>query len=527
MNRYGLKGNLLYNFKFDDKNSIYFIIAVYFLLNLCFLESFPFVHSDEAWLASLTRAMTEEGSVSAVEDFFILTERHPHAIKTLFHLLQMPFISISFSIFSVRILSLLFSCITLLYFYKTIRLFSRQRFTAYAAMLFLMTDIQYLYISRFARQEIILLASLVFTFFLLSKDLTVRKSLIAASVTGISIGIHPNSFIVFITAVFVMIVSAAVEKKKWREIIFPVSVYIMTVSVFALFFVSMSVLMDREFFCHYLEFGSRHGVSDNLLMKLLRVKRFYYKMFRQISGTYYLPDIRFQLLLFSFAVLLSPVLFFRKHKSVFLPLSALAGINISIIMIGKYSPPSIVFIIPFGWILTALIIDSLNLDKKYLLSLFFVIFIINFSVSAKAINEWEDVKYSDYGKRITENIEKGEKVFANLNTAFFLEYGQLASYNDIDVLGKSENGFAEYIKENNISCIIYSEELDIIYRERPVWNDLYGNLYPLYDEIKEYISDETEIVYEFTNRVYPVRIVDYMKDRNYSVIIYRVKNRNQ
>ena len=101
--------------------NIYLFLALYFIINLFYLDSFPFVHADESWLASLSRAVIEKKSFSAVEDFFILTDRHPHALKMLFHTLQIPFLNISFSIKSVRILSVLFSVINLYFFYLLLK----------------------------------------------------------------------------------------------------------------------------------------------------------------------------------------------------------------------------------------------------------------------------------------------------------------------------------------------------------------------------------------------------------------------
>ena len=72
------------------------VLAVLTVISAATLAWYPFVHSDEVWLASLTRAMIEERSVAATEEFFVLTPRYPHAIKTLYHLIQMPFLAVIF-----------------------------------------------------------------------------------------------------------------------------------------------------------------------------------------------------------------------------------------------------------------------------------------------------------------------------------------------------------------------------------------------------------------------------------------------
>ena len=94
------------------------ILAVFFVGNLCFLTQYPFVHSDEPWLAGLTRNMMEQGSLGVTETFFDLKPRYPHAVKSIFHLLQMPLIALfGYGAFSVRLLSLLGGTTALWLFY--------------------------------------------------------------------------------------------------------------------------------------------------------------------------------------------------------------------------------------------------------------------------------------------------------------------------------------------------------------------------------------------------------------------------
>lgn len=71
------------------------------------LTAFPFVHSDEVWLAELSREIGTTGNLSATEPFFRLTDRYPHGMKILFHLIQAPLVSHSFSPAAARLPSLL------------------------------------------------------------------------------------------------------------------------------------------------------------------------------------------------------------------------------------------------------------------------------------------------------------------------------------------------------------------------------------------------------------------------------------
>ena len=70
----------------DAKQNIFFIyLIIWFVINLLFLTQFPFVHTDEPWLSGLSRSILENDSPTVTEDFFDLYERHPHALKILFH----------------------------------------------------------------------------------------------------------------------------------------------------------------------------------------------------------------------------------------------------------------------------------------------------------------------------------------------------------------------------------------------------------------------------------------------------------
>ena len=69
-------------------------IIIYALYSASFLTRFPFVHSDEAWLAGLSRDMQAVGSFGVTEQFFDLKPRVPHALKLLFHALQMGYIHV-------------------------------------------------------------------------------------------------------------------------------------------------------------------------------------------------------------------------------------------------------------------------------------------------------------------------------------------------------------------------------------------------------------------------------------------------
>ena len=510
--------------KGSEKKTVFIFFVFYFIINMFFLDSFPFVHADEAWLASLSRAMMKEKSIDAVEDFFILTERHPHALKTVFHLIQIPFIKISFSIVSVRIISLLFAVISLCFFYKMLKDNISDKKLIYSFLFLFAADIQFVYISRFARQEIIILTALIFNLYLLYNTMSYRNIIYSAIITGVCIGIHPNSFFIFTAVIFMIIGNIIINRKNILLYLKYTCIFILITAFFAAFFITLSLFLDSGFFKNYYQFGARHGVSDLYIIKILKLKRFYFKMFHRISGTYFLPDIKFQLIMFASGIVSAILLsFFSKEifKKSFPLIMFSAGINTAFVIIGKYSPPSVSFIFPAGWFLLSILLNSIKADMriKYLTASILIIF-VSFNTILEA-SKWTGHSFNKYSNEISSAVDDDKKVFGCINTAFSLKYNQLASYNDIEQFEKSGISFKDYIYKNNIGYIIYTEELDIIYRERPLWNDLYGNIYPYYKEINNFLESNAVLIKDFKDPVYPVRITDYMKRKDFSVRIYR------
>ncbi len=61
--------------------------------------------------------------------------------------------------------------------------------------------------------------------------------------------------------------------------------------------------------------------------------------------------------------------------------------------------------------------------------------------SFNEINNWSNKSYNTYMTDISKYIDTDEKVFASINTSFFMHYKQLASYNDLEMFKKSGINF--------------------------------------------------------------------------------------
>src|SRR6056297_1550610 len=163
--------------KIENTKYIYILLIIYFLTNLIFLTSFPFIHSDEAWLAGLSRTIINEGSFDVTEPFFDLYPRSPHAIRIIFNSIQIIFMKIfSYHIFTFRLISLLFGTISLYFMYKVAYLITKSNKLSILITGLLAVDIQFLYSSHFARQEMVLISLFLISFYyFLSKVINKSK----------------------------------------------------------------------------------------------------------------------------------------------------------------------------------------------------------------------------------------------------------------------------------------------------------------------------------------------------------------
>ena len=517
----------MYKSRFSsDKKILLAFLILYFIFNLIFLTKFPFVHSDEPWLSGLSRNIMEENSFSVTETFFDLYERHPHAIKSLFHLIQIFFLKLlGYNIFAFRLLSLIVGTFTLYFFYKlSYQLLKSKKFSFFATLL-LSIDIQFIYASHFARQEIIILFILVlglYNFFKFDDSYSLNRDIIIGVLIGLSIGIHPNSFIISLPFVFIYIYHIFFTKKlDLKNII----IYIVIVSLFAIFFVLLSYSFDPNFLSNYTSYGDSFGVLNPLTSKLQQIKDFYLKLYYGISGTYYTPNIKFHFYLFFSTLLIAIIqLFFSKDKSkkenyISIIISILA-VNTGIVIIGRFNATSIIFLFPLFYLLITYIIKDIKYQKALFGTLLITIFLVNTTTN---IIPYLNSNYNNYLNEIGKVVDKNDTVLANLNSEYYFDNGKLYDYRNLSFLKKHDMSFSEYIYSNDIDYIIYSKEMDYIYNNRPLWNGLYGNLYFYYNDMKSFLENECTLVHKFEDNFYGIRIARYINTENWWIKIYKVK----
>ncbi len=514
-----------------------YLIIIFFIINLIFLTNFPFIHSDEAWLSGLSRQIMQTKNLASTEAFFDLLPRHPHAVKIIFHLLQIIFIQIfDYSIFTFRLISILTGSLALYLFYKISLIITKSKILSLASLTILALDIQFIYSSHLARQEIILILIMLTAFYYYLKNINseaenlsnqesanaylLKKDITLALILGAAIGFHPNAFIIALP--LIMIYSWNLFNDK-RTALKNYLAFGSTLAAAALIFIYLSFQFDPEFISNYSSYGAQLGVLDSFLIKLENLKLFYLKLFYRVSGTYYIPPVKFQLLFFAAVALFAFIkLFIKKDRvNLYLILSLLA-VNLGYLIIGRYNQTSIIFIFPICYLLFINLIKDFNFKStQFLIIALLIILSLN---TVSTVIEDSHYNYQDYLKQIAAVVPREAKVLANLNTDYYFENGSLYDYRNLAYLAENNLSFAMYIAKNKIEYIIYPEEMDFIYQSRPSWNILYGNLYPYYSQMQRFIEQETTLIKEFKNSTYAMRIVREIGRRKWSVKIYKVNS---
>lgn len=512
----------IYNRKYS---LIYLFFALYILINLMYLTRFPFVHSDESWLSGLARNMAEKGSFSVTETFFDLYIRNPHAIKIVFHSMQIVFMKIfGYQLFSFRLLSFIFGILVLFYQHKLSKVIFGSKAIALLTAVLLSLDVQFIYASHFARQEVIMLFVLVFSlnFYLKHiEDHGVKHDIMLGAIIGLSIGVHPNSFIISLVFGSIYLYYIFIAKRlKFSSL----TLFILTVAIFAAIFIILSLHFDPNFFSNYAKYGEQFDIAAPITSRFMEVKDFYLKLFYGVSGTYYTPDIRLQFFLFPLvaaASLFKLVKDKRTQESEMISavIIAIIAVNLGIIIIGRYNQTSIVFIFPLFYILTGYTFVGLKGYFKWVSAALIAVVICMSTVYS--VLPYAGNSYDNYLNEISTAVKKDETVLANLNTEYYFNNGRLFDYRNLAFLRDNNITFNDYIRRNKIQYIIYPEEMDLIYNLKPKWDGLYGEL-QYYDEMQAFFKDNCSLVHEFTDRVYGIRIVRYMNLKDWNIKIYKV-----
>ena len=506
-----------------SRNPIIIYILIWTAVNLIFLTRFPAMHTDESWLAGLSRTILLTASASSTESFFDLVPRAPHAIKLLYHLIQALFIKAAgFSLAAARMPSLLAGAAALGAFGSLLR---KTGLPALAGTVLLSLNIQFIYASRFGRQEIFILLFMLLSLCALSSKR--RDGALRGLLTGLPLaaacGFHPNAFIAAWPPGLLLILVLS-GKRRWTE----GAAFVLTSAAGAGIFILLSFMLNRGFTSDYAAFGEEVGVFDPFDVKLLGFDDFYRKIFMRVSGTYYTPNVLPVLAVAaagSAAAVAGAALKKVDRRVVAAALLSIAGVNAGILLIGKYSAPSVVLLVPF---LTVLILcGAAAAGPKLRVLVFTAAAAVLLANSLIMIHEETAIgreRFSDYETEIRKAVPHDGKTLGGLNAAFCFDEGMLLDWRNLAYLKDAGLSVGEYVRKSGIEYIIYPDEIDYIYRNRPAWNILYGNPSVYYGELGSFIDENCTLVSSFISPGYGTRIMPLRYKRDWAVRIYKIRD---
>lgn len=523
----------------SDKKTLYKValfvyLLAYGLVSFSLLEIFPLAHSDESWLAGLSRTMAEYRDFSVTEPFFDAWERYPHAIKILFHALQVLLFSFAdYSVGTVRLLSLFIGLAVLILFYLTAEKLLKSSGMAFFFMLIFSFDIQFIYASHFARQEIYLLLLFVaslYLFFYTETPYTTKHALLLGLLTGIGITLHPNSFLI---ACMIGCSFLAYLIHNRCKNFGPLAIYVGVCGVSAAIIVAVSNSFRSNFLVNYFSYGAdTFGIDTPTGDRFTALFAFFKRLFLREGGTYYVADIRLQLLLFTAIALMLALFYYVMRKeehtlcqNILLLLFGSVGIIAGIFIIGRYSQLSIVFLFPIGWLLTALFFTLFEKPIKKGLTVALCAAVL--TISIKEIHPFlSKDSYAHYLEQIAEYVEPSDKVLGNLNMDFYFDNHSLIDYRNLPFVMEEEGTLTSYIEKHEFAYIFYTDELTYYYEHRPYYNTIYGNIM-FAEDLLRYCKEECTYVGSFSNAYYAPRIIELIGNEDYGhVYIYRTKYAN-
>jgi len=506
---------------------IYFVI--YTVFSTFTLAIFPRVHSDEIWLGSLSYEMYKSKSLFTTESFFDLFPRTPHTMKILFHSLQqLPLRLFGLSIFNIRLVSLLFSLLTLIILYKLLIHILNHQLSALLITILTSLSSPFLYASHFARQEIILVFVLIFVYYIYVKD-TKYVSIVIPLIIGIAISLHPNAFIIACMIGLILLKDVLTKSKKFSSLVS----YISILTLFACTNILVSISQNPNFIQDYLSYGKTLSVNAAPVSRLINFKDFYLKCYNQITGTYYIPPMKLFLIGTVILIFIGVVLILTKnyktnqkvlHKYISNSLLMIIGFNIGLFIIGRYNTTSIVFMfIPSILLLATVFISllalfSLKKNTYSIMAISVLILIFTFK-SYTEINHAIGSDYSFYEKEIQSVLTDESVVLGNLSSGFVFKDLPFKDIRNLKYL--DQESVFDYLTKNSINTVIYYEEYDYIHRNQQ-WEILYGDDEIYYNELNKILVDYGSVIHEFEDMDYGTRIIRYMGEYPWKVTIYHL-----
>jgi hypothetical protein len=504
-----------------DKYLVPTFLLVYFLVNLLLLTDFPYVHSDEAWLSGLSRIFINEFKMEYT--FFNLFPTTHHTMKIFFMMIQGLFIKgFGYNIFTLRLVSLIFSIGSLLLFHKILLNYNIKRIQSLLYTILLAINLQWLMVSHIARQEAVLIFIFLLAYYILLKNFK-HEVIILSLILGFGIGIHPNIFFLAIALGLTYLILWINKERKIKDLIKLITL----TGIYATIYLITTFYLNPNFLNQYSAYGSKLGVFNQLSAKFQNFYFFYYKLYHRISGTYFTVPLKYDYLAFIALVVIIIYLLSNnsykltiKKSNDYLPVIFFIGMNLGILILGRYNQISIIFPIIFLYLSFAVFTSKVFKEKKWLVYLLCIIVVFQGYHSYTFLKQQKNENYNRFLDEFSVISAEGN-ILGNLNLEYKFKE-RLIDYRNLTHLEENKITFEEYIEINNIKYIVWYEEMDYIYRNEPKWDILYGPL-NYYNDITNFLKHESRLIKTFQSPTYAMRIAKYVNTYPWEVKIYKIK----
>jgi len=521
--------------KKNARKVVYMFILLFLAVNLLTLTDFPFVHSDELWLRGLTDEMILKRSFLVTEPFYDLYPRIIHPFRWFFHSLQaLFFLCLGSSIFSARLLSLFSGACSLFVFHLIMEEQLESRIIAVLSTIALGLNVQFLYSSRFGRQDMLVMLFLLLNYYFAIKTTAWKKgraAFLMSMVLLVAIGIHPNSFLIGLVTAGVLLVQVFQKKRPLQDFLFLVGMTTLGVALY----LSIGYQWNPNLLSSYIQYGSSLGIDAKMTGRLEGFYWYWYKLFHQIGGTYDLFDIRIELVMLAIFLVLPLRLILKRITStqerdgMMFPHIALACLVGGLLVIGRYNQTAVVFVIPFILMMAFSLIDTLSLPWRHSRWIFLSSLALLAGISLNLYGDLAGYQanrpyqktYETMISEVDNLVPDDSVVLANLNLIDAFDPHEFYDIRNLGYLEASGISLQAYIHQRGIGYIILHEEMDYIRETNPRWDFLYVNASYM-EELFGYIKNHTELVGEVENPVYAMRISRYSGTYPWKTRVYKV-----
>jgi hypothetical protein len=273
------------------------------------------------------------------------------------------------------------------------------------------------------------------------------------------------------------------------------------------------------------------GTGDSMVVKLLGLPSFLRKMAAGRAGTYYLPESRFFLAagLFGWIGTLFRSLRTGRFQAVLPLLLSPLLILLGLVIVGKYAPPTIGFLMPLSYLLLGYALfgpgkpatGNRRRTAAVTVSIILVLILVG-TVLNEFRNSYRLPPIRQYNRFIREAAGDEGRVLGNLNAAFALDYDRLVIWRDLEYLPREEAALSDFLEQQDVRRVLLPDELRLIYASRPVWNQMYGNPH-WYEELDGILDERGTVIGREDFPGYAIRIVPYMGRGEWFLTVYSLE----